>query len=188
MKALVIGDPANADTDVGPLISQGAAAKLRAHIEQMRREAKVLYACDLPPDLPDGFYFPPHLIELNAPDQLKSEQFGPILHVVRYAREALPQVLDAIRTTGFGLTMGIQSRLESLPAQVARAAPVGNLYVNRNMIGATVGVQPFGGHGLSGTGPKAGGPHYLYRFATERTTTINTTAIGGNPELLMLAS
>jgi RHH-type proline utilization regulon transcriptional repressor/proline dehydrogenase/delta 1-pyrroline-5-carboxylate dehydrogenase len=188
MRALVIGDPANAETDLGPIISAEAAAKLRAHIDQMRREAKVLLACELPQSLPDGNYFPPHLIELNAPDQLKSEQFGPILHLVRYTRNQLPQVLAAIRDSGFGLTLGIQSRLESLPAAVCKAAPVGNLYINRNMIGASVGVQPFGGHGLSGTGPKAGGPHYLYRFATERTVTINTTAIGGNPELLTLGS
>jgi RHH-type proline utilization regulon transcriptional repressor/proline dehydrogenase/delta 1-pyrroline-5-carboxylate dehydrogenase len=188
MRALVIGDPANAETDLGPIISAEAAAKLRAHIDQMRREAKVLLACELPQSLPHGNYFPPHLIELNAPDQLKSEQFGPILHLVRYTRNQLPQVLAAIRDSGFGLTLGIQSRLESLPAAVCKAAPVGNLYINRNMIGASVGVQPFGGHGLSGTGPKAGGPHYLYRFATERTVTINTTAIGGNPELLTLGS
>jgi len=188
MHTLVIGDPAHADTDVGPMISEDAVARLRAHVERMRCEARILHECGLPPELPQGFWFPPHLIELNTFDQLKSEQFGPILHLVRYAHDDLPRVLAAIRSNGFGLTMGIQSRLESLPARVTRAALVGNLYVNRNMIGATVGVQPFGGHGLSGTGPKAGGPHYLYRFATERTTTINTTAIGGNPELLTLAS
>ncbi|EQD51214.1 Aldehyde dehydrogenase domain protein, partial [mine drainage metagenome] len=131
-----------------------------------------------------GHFFGPHLFELSALDQLKTEEFGPVLHLARYRAEQLPQVLEAIRATGFGLTLGIHSRLESLAEHVFRALPVGNTYVNRNMIGAVVGVQPFGGQGLSGTGPKAGGPHYLQRFATERTLTINTAAIGGTIELL----
>ena len=113
-----------------------------------------------------------------------TEEFGPILHVARYRSGELPQVLAAIRSTGYGLTLGVHSRLESVAQHVFRSLPVGNTYVNRNMIGAVVGVQPFGGQGLSGTGPKAGGPHYLLRFATERTLTVNTAAIGGNVELL----
>ena len=184
MQCLRIGDPADLATDVGPVISAGAHAGLVAHAGRMRREAKLLYACDLPEGLTGGHFFPPHLFELNALDQLKTEEFGPILHVARYKAGELPQVIEAIRGTGFGLTLGIHSRIEGVAEHVFRNVPVGNTYVNRNMIGAVVGVQPFGGCGLSGTGPKAGGPHYLLRFATERTLTINTVAIGGNVELL----
>jgi RHH-type proline utilization regulon transcriptional repressor/proline dehydrogenase/delta 1-pyrroline-5-carboxylate dehydrogenase len=184
MRCLVIGDPADSATDVGPVISEAARARLARHAERMRREARLVYACELPPGLASGHFFPPQLFELQALDQLKTEEFGPILHVVRFKSGELPLVLDAIRRTGFGLTLGVHSRLESVAQYLFRSLPVGNTYVNRNMIGAVVGVQPFGGQGLSGTGPKAGGPHYLLRFATERTLTINTAAIGGNVELL----
>jgi RHH-type proline utilization regulon transcriptional repressor/proline dehydrogenase/delta 1-pyrroline-5-carboxylate dehydrogenase len=136
--------------------------------------------------LAQGHFFAPHLFELRRLDQLKTEEFGPILHVARYRSGQLPEVLQAIRATGFGLTLGVHSRLESLAEHVFRSLPVGNTYVNRNMIGAVVGVQPFGGTGLSGTGPKAGGPHYMTRFANERTLTVNTTATGGNAALLNL--
>jgi RHH-type proline utilization regulon transcriptional repressor/proline dehydrogenase/delta 1-pyrroline-5-carboxylate dehydrogenase len=185
MRCLTIGPPGNVATDVGPVISEAARARLARHAERMRREAKLLYACELDPQLAAvGHFFPPHLFELKRLDQLKTEEFGPILHVARYRGDRLPQVLGAIRATGFGLTLGVHSRVESVAQHVFRSLPVGNTYVNRNMIGAVVGVQPFGGQGLSGTGPKAGGPHYLLRFANERTLTINTTAIGGNVELL----
>jgi RHH-type proline utilization regulon transcriptional repressor/proline dehydrogenase/delta 1-pyrroline-5-carboxylate dehydrogenase len=184
MRCMVIGDPAEVATDVGPVISAPAQQRLRAHAERMRREAKLLHACEVPPGLEHGHFFPPHLFELKSLDQLKSEEFGPILHVARYRSGELPQVLEAIRRTGFGLTLGVHSRLESVAQHVFRELAVGNTYVNRNMIGAVVGVQPFGGQGLSGTGPKAGGPHYLVRFANERTLTINTAAIGGTVELL----
>jgi RHH-type proline utilization regulon transcriptional repressor/proline dehydrogenase/delta 1-pyrroline-5-carboxylate dehydrogenase len=184
MKCLVIGDPAERATDLGPVISQEALLRLRKHAARMRSEATLLYACELGSQHETGHFFAPQLFELRALDQLKSEEFGPILHVARYRAEALPQVIDAIRRTGFGLTLGVHSRLESVAEYVYHSVPVGNTYVNRNMIGAVVGVQPFGGQGLSGTGPKAGGPHYLLRFATERTLTINTVAIGGNVELL----
>ncbi|HEY2808892.1 MAG TPA: bifunctional proline dehydrogenase/L-glutamate gamma-semialdehyde dehydrogenase PutA [Steroidobacteraceae bacterium] len=184
MRCLVIGDPSQVATDVGPVISAPAQQRLRAHAERMRREAKLLYACELPAGLEHGHFVAPQLFELNRLDQLRSEEFGPILHVARYRSGELPRVLDAIRRTGFGLTLGVHSRLESVAQHVFRELPVGNTYVNRNMIGAVVGVQPFGGQGLSGTGPKAGGPHYLLRFASERTLTINTAAIGGNVELL----
>jgi RHH-type proline utilization regulon transcriptional repressor/proline dehydrogenase/delta 1-pyrroline-5-carboxylate dehydrogenase len=184
MKCLVIGDPADLATDVGPLISEAAVSRMRTHAARMRHEAELLYACPLNPKHEAGYFFPPHLVRLRTLDQLKTEEFGPILHVVRYRAHELPQVLEAIRRTGFGLTLGVHSRLESVADHVFRTVPVGNTYVNRNMIGAVVGVQPFGGQGLSGTGPKAGGPHYLLRFATERTLTINTVAIGGNVELL----
>ena len=185
MRELRIGSPAEPATDVGPVISEAARARLARHAERMRAEAKLLYACELDPALAAaGHFFPPQMFELRSLDQLKSEEFGPILHVARYRSDQLPQVLAAIRGTGYGLTLGVHSRLESVASHLFASLPVGNTYVNRNMIGAVVGVQPFGGQGLSGTGPKAGGPHYLLRFATERTLTINTAAIGGNVELL----
>jgi RHH-type proline utilization regulon transcriptional repressor/proline dehydrogenase/delta 1-pyrroline-5-carboxylate dehydrogenase len=184
MKCLVVGDPSELSTDVGPVISEAARGRLRNHAARMRQEAQLLYACPLDEKHEMGYFFAPHLFELRALDQLRTEEFGPILHVVRYATGQLPQVIEAIRRTGFGLTLGVHSRLESVADHVFRALPVGNTYVNRNMIGAVVGVQPFGGQGLSGTGPKAGGPHYLLRFANERTLTINTVAVGGNVELL----
>ena len=185
MRCLIIGLPGNVATDVGPVISELARARLAKHADRMRREAKLLYACELDPNLAAlGHFFPPHLFELKSLDQLKSEEFGPILHVARYGSGELPRVLAAIRGTGFGLTLGVHSRLDSVAQHLFRSLPIGNTYVNRNMIGAVVGVQPFGGQGLSGTGPKAGGPHYLLRFANERTLTINTAAIGGNVELL----
>jgi RHH-type proline utilization regulon transcriptional repressor/proline dehydrogenase/delta 1-pyrroline-5-carboxylate dehydrogenase len=185
MRELTIGSPAELQTDVGPVISEAARARLVRHAERMRREARLLYACELDPALAaTGYFFAPQLFELKRLDQLSTEEFGPILHVARYRSDQLPQVLAAIRSTGYGLTLGIHTRLESLAEHVFRSLPVGNTYVNRNMIGAVVGVQPFGGQGLSGTGPKAGGPHYLLRFANERTLTINTAAIGGNVELL----
>ncbi len=184
MRCLVIGDPANLASDVGPVISAAARARLERHAVRMGREARLLCACELPEGLEHGYFFAPRLFELASLDQLQSEEFGPILHVARYRSDALPQVLDAIRRTGYGLTLGVHSRLESVAEHLFRTLPVGNTYVNRNMIGAVVGVQPFGGQGLSGTGPKAGGPHYLLRFANERTLTINTAAIGGNIELL----
>jgi RHH-type proline utilization regulon transcriptional repressor/proline dehydrogenase/delta 1-pyrroline-5-carboxylate dehydrogenase len=185
MRCLTIGAPGDPATDVGPVITEAARARLARHAERMGREAKLLYACEADPALTaSGHYFPPHLFELRSLDQLRSEEFGPILHVARYPSGDLPEVLAAIRSTGFGLTLGVHSRLESVAEHVFRSLPAGNTYVNRNMIGAVVGVQPFGGQGLSGTGPKAGGPHYLPRFANERTLTINTAAIGGNVELL----
>jgi RHH-type proline utilization regulon transcriptional repressor/proline dehydrogenase/delta 1-pyrroline-5-carboxylate dehydrogenase len=167
------------------VISEAAHARLARHAERMRREARLLYACELDPAVASaGHFFPPHLFELRRLDQLNTEEFGPILHVARYRSGELPRVLAAIRGTGYGLTLGVHTRVESLSEHLFRSLPVGNTYVNRNMIGAVVGVQPFGGQGLSGTGPKAGGPHYLLRFANERTLTINTAAIGGNVELL----
>ena len=184
MKELRIGDPADPATDVGPVISRAAQAGLQAHAARMRNEAKLLYACELPGGATTGHFFPPHLFELRTLDQLKTEEFGPILHVARYRSEDLPKVIEAIRSTGFGLTLGVHTRIEGVADHVFRNVRVGNTYVNRNMIGAVVGVQPFGGCGLSGTGPKAGGPHYLLRFATERTLTVNTVAVGGNVELL----
>ena len=133
---------------------------------------------------PDGCYVAPHIFELADAGDLTEEIFGPVLHVVRYAADGLDRVLRAIERTGYGLTLGIHSRIDDSVDAVIERLPVGNVYVNRNMIGAVVGVQPFGGSGLSGTGPKAGGPHYLARFTTEQTVSINTAAAGGNAALL----
>ena len=141
-------------TDVGPVISEAALARLRNHASRMRQESQLLYACPLDEKHEVGYFFAPHLFELRALDQLQTEEFGPILHVVRYKSDQLSQVIAAIRKTGFGLTLGVHSRLESVADHVFRSVPVGNTYVNRNMIGAVVGVQPFGGQGLSGTGRK----------------------------------
>ena len=184
MQCLIIGDPADAATDVGPVISASAQSRLSAHAERMRGDSELLHVCPLGPAHAAGHFFPPHLFQLRTLDQLRTEEFGPILHLARYESDELPKVLQAIRSTGYGLTLGVHSRIEGVAEHVFQAAPVGNTYVNRNLIGAVVGVQPFGGQGLSGTGPKAGGPHYLLRFATERTLTVNTVAIGGNVELL----
>ena len=188
MEELIIGDPSALETDVGPVITAAARDGLDRHIERMRREARILKACPLGESHAHGSFVAPHLIELDRPDRLTREEFGPILHVVRYRSHDLGRVLAAIRATQYGLTLGVQTRLESFWRQVFEGTFIGNTYVNRNMIGAVVGVQPFGGSGLSGTGPKAGGPHYLTRFASERTLTVNTTATGGNAALLNLGN
>jgi RHH-type proline utilization regulon transcriptional repressor/proline dehydrogenase/delta 1-pyrroline-5-carboxylate dehydrogenase len=188
MDELVIGDPADLKTDVGPVISAAAQQGLNRHIERMRREARIIKACPLDDTHAHGSFVAPHLIELEDAGQLTREEFGPVLHVVRYRSAEVAKVLAAIRATGYGLTLGVQTRLESFWREVFARTCVGNTYVNRNMIGAVVGVQPFGGNGLSGTGPKAGGPHYLARFASERTLTVNTTATGGNAALLNLGT
>jgi RHH-type proline utilization regulon transcriptional repressor/proline dehydrogenase/delta 1-pyrroline-5-carboxylate dehydrogenase len=188
MDELVIGDPADLNTDLGPVITAAAAEGLSRHVSRMREEARIVKVCPLGKDLANGSFFAPHLIELRSAAQLTREEFGPILHVVRYRAADMREVLGAIRATHYGLTLGVQTRLESFWRQVFEQTSVGNTYVNRNMIGAVVGVQPFGGTGLSGTGPKAGGPHYLARFANERTLTVNTTATGGNAALLNLGN
>jgi RHH-type transcriptional regulator, proline utilization regulon repressor / proline dehydrogenase / delta 1-pyrroline-5-carboxylate dehydrogenase len=179
-RELKIGDPRDPATHVGPVIDAEAKQRLYAHIAHTTKEARVHLAANAPA----GNYVAPHLFELSGADQLTEEVFGPILHVVRYGADRLDRVLEAIERSGYGLTLGIHSRIDdTVEAMIARLQ-VGNVYVNRNMIGAVVGVQPFGGHGLSGTGPKAGGPHYLTRFATEQTVTINTAAASGNAALL----
>ncbi|HUX74746.1 MAG TPA: bifunctional proline dehydrogenase/L-glutamate gamma-semialdehyde dehydrogenase PutA [Steroidobacteraceae bacterium] len=186
MQELVIGDPADPQTDVGPVITAGAAETLKLHIAKMRKDARLIKACELDDRHRHGTFVAPHLIELRDAGQLTREEFGPILHVVRYAAADVAQVIEAIRATQYGLTLGVQTRLESFWRRIFQETNIGNTYVNRNMIGAVVGVQPFGGTLLSGTGPKAGGPHYLPRFAIERTLTVNTTATGGNAALLNL--
>ncbi|HEX6994528.1 MAG TPA: bifunctional proline dehydrogenase/L-glutamate gamma-semialdehyde dehydrogenase PutA [Gammaproteobacteria bacterium] len=184
MAELVIGDPALLSTDVGPVIDEDARRMLAAHVDALRD--RVRFQCPLGPEHEHGTFFPPTLIELDHAGDLTREVFGPVLHYVRYAEHRLDDVIDAINATGYGLTLGVHSRIDSVARTVAKRARVGNVYVNRNTIGAQVGVQPFGGVGLSGTGPKAGGPHYLPRFASEQTYTVNTMAIGGNPTLLSM--
>ncbi|MGZ5048926.1 MAG: bifunctional proline dehydrogenase/L-glutamate gamma-semialdehyde dehydrogenase PutA [Usitatibacter sp.] len=181
---LKLGDPARLDTDVGPVIDAEALAMLEAHAAKMDREAKLLCKAAMPGAAAGATFFAPRAYEIPGLEAVDREIFGPILHVVRYASADFGKLLDAINAKGYGLTMGIHSRIEETVEFVRRRACAGNLYVNRNMIGATVGVQPFGGEGLSGTGPKAGGPHYLFRFATERTFTVNTAAAGGNASLI----
>jgi len=179
-RELKIGDPSDVSTHVGPVIDAEAKQRLDAHVARMKSSARVHFAGEAPA----GNFVAPHIFELSDAGQLTEEVFGPILHVVRYRAERLADVLAAIEATGFGLTLGIHSRIEDTVDGVIERLAVGNIYVNRNMIGAVVGVQPFGGSGLSGTGPKAGGPHYLARFATEQTVTINTAAAGGNAALM----
>jgi RHH-type transcriptional regulator, proline utilization regulon repressor / proline dehydrogenase / delta 1-pyrroline-5-carboxylate dehydrogenase len=179
-RELVIGDPANPATHIGPVIDAEAKQRLDAHIARMKREARVHFAGAVP----DGNYVAPHIFELSDAGQLTEEVFGPVLHVVRYRAERFDEVLQAVERSGYGLTLGIHSRIDDTVEDAIERLQVGNIYVNRNMIGAVVGVQPFGGHGLSGTGPKAGGPHYLARFATEQTVTVNTAAAGGNAALM----
>jgi len=184
MDELIIGDPADLRTDVGPVITPAAAEGLMRHVAKMRDEARIIKACRLDDSHSQGSFVSPHLIELKGAAQLTREEFGPILHVVRYRASDIQDVLASIRSSNYGLTLGVQTRLESFWREIFANTAIGNTYVNRNMIGAVVGVQPFGGTGLSGTGPKAGGPHYLVRFASERTLTVNTTATGGNAALL----
>jgi RHH-type proline utilization regulon transcriptional repressor/proline dehydrogenase/delta 1-pyrroline-5-carboxylate dehydrogenase len=184
MDELKLGDPFLLSTDIGPVIDEASRQTLQEHADRMTREAKLLRKLTLGPDCANGVFFPPHAFELQSLDQLKREVFGPVLHIIRYQGGKLDKVCDAINATGYGLTLGIHSRIEETAQFVRERIRVGNIYVNRNQIGAVVGVQPFGGEGLSGTGPKAGGPHYMLRFALERTYTVNTTAAGGNAALL----
>jgi RHH-type transcriptional regulator, proline utilization regulon repressor / proline dehydrogenase / delta 1-pyrroline-5-carboxylate dehydrogenase len=184
MAELVVGDAEDLATDVGPVIDGQARATLEAHVAAMASAGRLRYRVALPAACDDGIYVAPTLIELESIAQLEREVFGPVLHVVRYRADALDAVVDSINATGYGLTLGIHSRIDETVRSIAARVRVGNVYVNRNIIGAVVGVQPFGGEGLSGTGPKAGGPHYLPRFAVERTLTVNTAAAGGNATLL----
>jgi RHH-type proline utilization regulon transcriptional repressor/proline dehydrogenase/delta 1-pyrroline-5-carboxylate dehydrogenase len=183
MQALVIGDPADPATDVGPVIDAEARAALEEHATRLTREAKILHRLDAPKH---GTYFAPLLAEIPSPDFLTREVFGPILHVVRYRTDQLEETAAKLAALRYGLTLGVHSRIDGFAEDVARLVPAGNFYVNRSMIGAVVGVQPFGGEGLSGTGPKAGGPHALSRYALERATSINIAAQGGDPDLMNL--
>ncbi len=164
MAELGIGNPDRLSVDVGPVISTEAQERLLAHIERMRRAGHRVHQVPLPAETAQGTFVPPTLIEIGAISDLPGEVFGPVLHVLRYAREDMEEVIRAVNVTGFGLTFGVHSRIDETVEQATAASAAGNQYVNRNMIGAVVGVQPFGGHGLSGTGPKAGGPLYVHRL------------------------
>jgi RHH-type proline utilization regulon transcriptional repressor/proline dehydrogenase/delta 1-pyrroline-5-carboxylate dehydrogenase len=182
---LVVGDPADLATDVGPVIDRDAFDGILQHLSRLNTHAKPLLAPFTTAGLGGGManLLAPQAFEVNAIADLQQEIFGPVLHIVRWNGDPVA-VIDQINALGYGLTIGIQTRIDSRAQALARAAHVGNVYINRNQIGAVVGVQPFGGEGLSGTGPKAGGPHYLYRFCAEQTITVNTTAAGGNAALL----
>ena len=181
-RELRVGDSRDPATDLGPIIDADARTRIAAHAARMRETARTHHAGAAP----DGLYVAPHIFEIAGVAALREEVFGPILHVVRYPARELGRVVDDLRAGGYGLTLGIHSRIEATAERIAAALPHGNVYVNRNMIGAVVGSQPFGGTGLSGTGPKAGGPHYLPRFAAERTLTVNLAAAGGSVGLITL--
>ncbi len=186
MEDLVVGDPLDYHTDVGPVIDSEAKARLEQHKQNMAKVGKVIFEAPLPPSAQAGTFVAPAAYELPSLDALKHEVFGPVLHVVRFKAGTLDQVCDVINNTGFGLTLGLHTRIEQVVREVRARVNVGNIYVNRNQIGAVVGAQPFGGEGLSGTGPKAGGPNYLKRFAVERVCSVDTTASGGNASLLSI--
>jgi RHH-type proline utilization regulon transcriptional repressor/proline dehydrogenase/delta 1-pyrroline-5-carboxylate dehydrogenase len=186
MAELRIGDPLDLATDVGPVIDAGALAMLEAHAERMDREARLIHRCSLPVACSQGHFFAPCTYEIDGLDRLHGEVFGPVLHLLRYRAGQQDDLIDRINALGYGLTFGVHSRIDTRIQALTGRIHAGNSYVNRNMIGAVVGVQPFGGEGRSGTGPKAGGPDYLTRFAVERAVSINTAANGGNAALLSL--
>ena len=186
MDEWVSGDPARLDTDMGPVIDAAAQSRLEVYINKAQQDGRLIYRGPGPNTDVTGYFVPPAVIEIGSPSDLKEEVFGPVLHVLPYDVNKLARLLEQINSLGYGLTLGIQSRIEQRAQYIRERVRVGNVYVNRNMVGAVVGVQPFGGCGLSGTGPKAGGPHYLLRFTTEQTCTINTAAIGGSAGLLAL--
>jgi RHH-type transcriptional regulator, proline utilization regulon repressor / proline dehydrogenase / delta 1-pyrroline-5-carboxylate dehydrogenase len=185
IEALDVGDPFDYGTDIGPVIDGAAQDRLEGHKVRMQAEGRELIDVNMPEVCRLGSYVTPAAYEIDSIASLKGEVFGPILHVVRFQQGHLDKVIAAINATGFGLTLGLHSRIESVADDVAEYARVGNLYVNRSQVGAVPGVQPFGGEGLSGTGPKAGGPNYLLRFATERVRSTDITATGGNVPLLV---
>ncbi|EDL49609.1 bifunctional proline dehydrogenase/L-glutamate gamma-semialdehyde dehydrogenase PutA [Erythrobacter sp. SD-21] len=183
-EALVIGNPENLATDVGPVIDPDAKTSLERHIARRKTGGSQVWRRKLHRGSSKGCYVAPTIIELDSILDLKRENFGPVLHVVKYKAADIARVMEEINATGYGLTLGLHSRNDDMRAFIEARARVGNFYVNRNQIGAVVESQPFGGEGLSGTGPKAGGPHYVARFATERVVCIDTTAAGGNATLL----
>ena len=187
MEDLRIGDPARLDTDVGPVIDDDAKAMLEKHAATIVKGARWSHRAPVPANA-RGRFFAPLAVEIDSLESMKREVFGPVVHLLTYRARDLDAVVASVNALGFGLTLGIHTRIDGLAQRIARQLRVGNVYINRNMIGAVVGVQPFGGMGLSGTGPKAGGPHYLHRMATEQTITTNTAAIGGNAGLLSLAA
>jgi RHH-type proline utilization regulon transcriptional repressor/proline dehydrogenase/delta 1-pyrroline-5-carboxylate dehydrogenase len=183
LQELRVGDPRMISTDTGPVIDADALKALTLHVETLKSFGKLIGEAPAPEGL-NGWYIAPVAYEIDSISRLPIEVFGPVLHVIRYAAKDFPKVIRDINSTGYGLTFGMHSRLQQRTAETARQIEAGNIYINRSMIGAVVGVQPFGGRGFSGTGPKAGGPHYLQRFANEKTITVNTVATGGNVALL----
>jgi RHH-type proline utilization regulon transcriptional repressor/proline dehydrogenase/delta 1-pyrroline-5-carboxylate dehydrogenase len=185
-RELKLGDPREPSTHVGPVIDAEAKDRLDRWIAEQEGRGRVRFRWDRFTSLPaSGTYVPPTIIALEHARDLREEVFGPILHVVRWRADRLDALLDAIADNGYGLTLGIHSRIDATIEHVVGRLAHGNVYVNRSMIGAVVGTQPFGGTLLSGTGPKAGGPNYLRRFATEQVVTVNTAAVGGNASLLV---
>lgn len=185
MQELVVSEPWRLSTDLGPVIDERALGELKAHAERMEEKFRLVARAPVAPGLL-GHYMAPVAFEIDSISSLEKEVFGPVLHIVRYKSRDLDRVIDEINATNYGLTLGVHSRIDHTQRYIARRVEAGNCYINRNMIGAVVGVQPFGGEKLSGTGPKAGGPHYMFRFATERTLTVNTAAVGGNASLMDL--
>ncbi len=182
----VIGDPTDPKTDIGPVIDAESRANLEAHVARLSKDAKIVARAELAPGADKGDLFAPTIAEIPTPDFLEREVFGPILHVYRYDSKDLKSVAAKLAARGYGLTLGVHSRIEAFADEVVRLVPAGNVYVNRSIIGAVVGVQPFGGEGLSGTGPKAGGPNSLIRYAAEKAISVNIAAQGGDPALLNL--
>jgi RHH-type proline utilization regulon transcriptional repressor/proline dehydrogenase/delta 1-pyrroline-5-carboxylate dehydrogenase len=182
-RELRVGDPREIGAHVGPAIDAEAKAKLDAYLSRQRAAGRTLYAGVAPAT---GSFVAPHIVRLDRVEDLQEEIFGPVLHVATWRSDRLPQLLTDIEAVGYGLTIGMHTRIEQRIRALSRKASAGNIYVNRNMIGAVVGSQPFGGFGLSGTGPKAGGPDYLLRFLHETTLTINTASSGGDAGLLSL--
>ena len=182
-----VGHPWHPESDMGPLIDEEAARQIRRHIEKLLQTETLLAKSPVTDTPRSGYYIEPHVFGISRLDQLKREVFGPVLHVISYKASEFEQVLQDINESGYGLTLGVHSRIDGFAQQVFANTRVGNTYVNRNIVGAVVGVNPFGGQGLSGTGPKAGGPNYLQRFALERTYTDNVVAKGGNTDLFTMA-
>ena len=186
MAELVIGDPCWLNTDIGPVIDKESLKSIQDHVALMVKNYELIYQCKLNSECKDGYFMPPTAIAIDNISALKKEVFGPVLHVIKYKRKNLDEVIGEINNTGYGLTLGIHSRINETVDYIRARVHVGNCYVNRNIIGAVVGLQPFGGEGLSGTGPKAGGPNYLLKLCHERTFTVDTTAAGGNASLMSL--
>ena len=188
MAELAVDDPVKASTDVGPVIDEEARKGLAEHIEKFRQSGQLIYEATPARSTGEGTFVAPAVLEIPNIQALEKEQFGPILHVVRYKASEMESLPEQINATGYGLTFGIHSRIENTVNFFRQKISTGNIYVNRDIVGAVVGVQPFGGHGLSGTGPKAGGPLYLHRLATEKSISVDTTASGGNASLMSLSS
>ena len=186
MEELRIGDPSDLATDIGPTIDAKARDVISKHVDRLSKHATVIHQCSLPQETSGGTFYPPTAIEIDSLDYLQREVFGPVLHIMRFRSGKLASALDGVNRLGYGLTMGVHSRIDSRTRAITELSGAGNIYINRNIIGAVVGVQPFGGRGLSGTGPKAGGPHYLPRFGSEYTVSNNISAVGGNASLLSL--